>query len=123
MRRGTIYSEEMTFSPLIPEGCSSENIFLQIPQQEQLQQRETIPATASVTFRNADGEIWPWPLAEVPVTLELIELPKVSSKPQEQQVMAPVTQEKEDFPLIPLLLMCAALMAGMFVLYRSFHRK
>lgn len=122
LRRGTIYSEAMSFSPMIPEGCSSDNIFLQIPQQERLRLRERIPVTASVTFRNEEGEVWPWALAEVPVTLELIELPQISSKPEEQQAMAPVRDEEKELSLLPLLLLCAVLSVGMIILYRSFYK-
>lgn len=122
LRRGTLYSEEMSFSPLIPEGCSSENIFLQIPQQEQFQKRAAIPVTASVTFRDAQGEVWPWALAEVPVTLELIEHPTVSYEAEERPAMAqPYEKEEREFPIAAALWVCVALLAGMVLMKRKFR--
>jgi len=121
LRRGTLDSEPMDFSPLIPQGCSSENIFLMVPQQKQLQNRERIPVTAAVTFRGEDGEIWPWALAEVPVKLKLMELPKVSSsEPEERPVMAVTKSEnKEEFPLIGAAVLCVVLLISMLLIRKK----
>jgi hypothetical protein len=78
--------------------------------------------TARVTFRDADGEVWPWELAEIPVTLQLFEQ-QVTSRPQEQPVMAPVREEKAQMPLTLPILLCVLLAAGMLLLYRQFYRK
>ena len=116
MRRGSLSGEGAAFSPLIPEGCSGENIFLRMPEEQQLQEREQVSLTAAVTFRDEDGKVWPWPLAEIPLTLELQAL-SGQTVSREEEARPAMAAAGEDHTLVWAALLCVLLLGILALLW------
>lgn len=121
VQRGSLFSEAASFSPLIPDGCDEKNIFLLMPQEEQLRHWEEAAVTAAVIFRDQDGNIWPWPLAEVPLDVEL-QMFEISSRQEETQpAMAAVVLEHDDHFLWAATILCTVLVGVLVLLWRCFR--
>ena len=62
-----------------------------------------------VTFRDEDGKVWPWPLAEIPLTLELQAL-SGQTVSREEEARPAMAAAGEDHTLVWAALLCVLLL-------------
>ena len=121
--RGSGSGSAESLSLLFPNGCDEEDVYLEMPQQQQLVQWEQRGLQVSVRYQDENGESWPWPLASAPVSLTLQQVSDPSHQEPVQSVMSQQTTEDAQQQnglglLFILLLVCAAGLTCLWCLAR-----
>lgn len=91
--RGSVSGSAESLSLLFPNGCDEEDVYLEMPQQQQLVQWEQRGLQVSVRYQDENGESCPWPLASALVSLTLQQVSDPSHQEPVQSAMSQQTTE------------------------------